>query len=99
MQRFQWLGTDSVEFHIGHGDMIRLLRRCGFEVQDLTEIPPSPGATTRHPIASIEWARQWPCEEVWKAANRGDRHASPAPGSVRAGSPAPPSSPSPGGDQ
>jgi hypothetical protein len=20
-----------------------------------------------HPPATIEWARQWPCEEVWKA--------------------------------
>src|SRR5580700_1644411 len=67
MHRFQWLGTDSVEFHLGHGDMIRLLRGCGFEVEDLIEIQPPPGATTRHTLASLEWARQWPCEEVWKA--------------------------------
>jgi SAM-dependent methyltransferase len=67
MHRFQWLGTDSVEFHIGHGDMIRLLRRCGFEVEDLIELQPAPDATTQHPLASLEWARQWPCEEVWKA--------------------------------
>lgn len=67
MHRFEWLGTDSVEFHIGHGDMIRLLRGCGFEVTDLIEIQPPPDATTRHPIATLEWARQWPCEEVWKA--------------------------------
>jgi SAM-dependent methyltransferase len=67
MHRFQWEGTDSVEFHIGHGDMIRLLRRCGFEVTDLIEIQPGPDAATRHPLASLEWARQWPCEEVWKA--------------------------------
>ncbi len=67
MHRFQWLGTDSVEFHLGHGDMIRLLRGCGFEVEDLIEIQPPPDATTRHSLASLEWARQWPCEEVWKA--------------------------------
>ena len=67
MHRFQWLGTDSVEFHIGHGDMIRLLRRCGFEVEDLIELQPLPDATTQYPLASLEWARQWPCEEVWKA--------------------------------
>ena len=67
MHRFQWLGSDAVEFHLGHGDMIRLLRRCGLEICDLVEIQPPPGATTRHPLASIEWARQWPCEEVWKA--------------------------------
>ncbi len=67
MHRFQWLGTDSVEFHIGHGDMIRLLRRCGFEVEDLIELRPAPDATTQDTLASLEWARQWPCEEVWKA--------------------------------
>jgi SAM-dependent methyltransferase len=67
MHRFQWLGSDGVEFHLGHGDMIRLLRRHGFEVCDLIEIQPPPGSTTKHTIASLEWARQWPCEEVWKA--------------------------------
>jgi len=67
MHRFQWAGASSVEFHIGHGDMIRLLRRCGLEICDLIEIQPPPGATTRHSLASLEWARNWPCEEVWKA--------------------------------
>ena len=56
-----------MEFHIGYGDMIRLLRGSGFEVEDLIEIRPAPDATTRHPIATLEWAWQWPCEEVWKA--------------------------------
>ena len=67
MHRFQWEGSDAIEFHLGHGDMIRLLRRAGFEICDLIEIQPPPGSTTRHPIATLEWARQWPCEEVWKA--------------------------------
>jgi len=67
MHRFQWEGSDAVEFHLSHGDMIRLLRRCGLEICDLIEIQPPPGSTTRHPIASLEWARQWPAEEVWKA--------------------------------
>ncbi len=36
MHRFEWPEEgDSVEFHIAHGDMIRLLRRSGFEVEDL----------------------------------------------------------------
>jgi hypothetical protein len=47
--------------------MIRLLRRCGLQVEDLLELRPEVGATTRWPLATIEWARQWPCEEVWKA--------------------------------
>jgi len=67
MHRFEWPDDDSVEFHLGHGDMIRLLRRCGLEVEDLLELRPGPGAVASHPLATIEWARQWPCEEVWKA--------------------------------
>ncbi|MGP8000027.1 MAG: class I SAM-dependent methyltransferase [Streptosporangiaceae bacterium] len=66
MHRFQWQGSDAVEFHLGHGDMIRLLRHCGLEIADLIEIQPPPGSTTRHPDVTLDWARQWPCEEVWK---------------------------------
>jgi hypothetical protein len=71
MHRFEWPDDDSVEFHLGHGDMIRLLRRCGLEVEDLLELRPGPGATASHPLATAEWARQWPCEEVWKARKAG----------------------------
>jgi SAM-dependent methyltransferase len=67
MHRFEWPDDDSVEFHLSHGDMIRLLRRCGLEVEDLIELRPEPGATASHPLATLEWARRWPCEEVWKA--------------------------------
>jgi SAM-dependent methyltransferase len=71
MHRFEWPGDESVEFHLGHGDLIRLLRRSGFEIEDLIELRPEPGATSSHPLATIEWARQWPSEEVWKARKRG----------------------------
>jgi SAM-dependent methyltransferase len=67
MHRFEWPNDDSVEFHLSHGEMIRLLRRCGMQVEDLLELQPGPEATASHPLATIEWARRWPCEEVWKA--------------------------------
>ena len=67
MHRFEWPDDDSVEFHIGHGDWIRLLRANGFEVVDLIELRPDEGATTSYDFVSVEWARQWPTEEVWKA--------------------------------
>jgi SAM-dependent methyltransferase len=70
MHRFEWPGDESVEFHLGHGDLIRLLRRCGFEIEDLIELRPEPGATSSHPLATIDWASQWPSEEVWKARKR-----------------------------
>ena len=66
MHRFEW-PDDSVEYHLGHGDMIRLLRRCRLEVEDLLELRPEPGSTSSHRLATLEWARQWPCEEIWKA--------------------------------
>jgi SAM-dependent methyltransferase len=67
MHRFEWPDDDSVEFHLGHGEMIRLLHSCGLQVQDLLELQPPLGATASHPLATLDWARQWPCEEVWKA--------------------------------
>ncbi len=67
MHRFEWPDDESVEVHLGHGDMIRLLRDCGLEVEDLLELRPGPDATTRYPYVALDWARQWQCEEVWKA--------------------------------
>jgi SAM-dependent methyltransferase len=67
MHRFEWPDDDSVEFHISHGDMIRLLRRTGFEVLDLVEIQAPEGVTTGYDYTSAEWGRRWPSEEVWKA--------------------------------
>jgi SAM-dependent methyltransferase len=71
MYRLEWPDDDpSVEFHLGHGDWIRLLRVNGFELTDLVELRPSETATTRYPFVTLEWARNWPCEEAWKAVKR-----------------------------
>jgi SAM-dependent methyltransferase len=67
MHRFEWPDDDSVEFHLPHGEMIGLLRRSGFEVEELIEIRPPDGSATRYPFVTLEWAQQWPCEEAWKA--------------------------------
>ncbi|MGH2654381.1 MAG: class I SAM-dependent methyltransferase [Actinomycetota bacterium] len=71
MHRFEWPDDPGVEFHLSHGDWIRLLRSSGFEVTDLLEIRPPEGSTTRYPFVTLEWARRWPCEEVWKARKLG----------------------------
>jgi hypothetical protein len=70
MSRIEWPTDDSVEFHLSHGDWIALLRRSGFEIEDLVEIRPGANAKTRFPFVTLEWARQWPSEEVWKARKR-----------------------------
>jgi SAM-dependent methyltransferase len=67
MHRFEWSDDNSVEFHLGHGDMHRLLTRSGFTVEELIDVEIPEGSTTRFPWVPYEWARQWPCEEVWKA--------------------------------
>lgn len=72
MHRFEWPDDTSVEFHLGYGGWIRLLRQSGFEVIDLVEVRPPEGSTTVYAnLATLEWARRWPCEEVWKARRRG----------------------------
>src|SRR5262245_48097798 len=70
MHRVEWPTDPGVEFHLSHGDWIRLLRRCDFEIEDLVEVRPAADATSRYPFVTLEWARQWPCEEVWKARKR-----------------------------
>jgi SAM-dependent methyltransferase len=71
MHRFEWPEEgDGIEFHLGWGDWVRLLRANGFEVEDYVEVYAPAGATTRYPWASAEWARDWPVEEIWKARKR-----------------------------
>ena len=67
LHRIDWSVPVCTEFHLSHGDRIRLLRRCGFEILELVELRPRPGATTRYTHMTYEWARRWPCEEAWKA--------------------------------
>ena len=71
MHRFEWPDDPSVEFHLGYGDWIRLLRANGFDIEDMIEVRPAADATTTWPAITLEWARNWPCEEIWKARKRG----------------------------
>jgi SAM-dependent methyltransferase len=67
MRRFEWSDDDSVEFHVPHGEMLALLRKSGFVVEQLLEIRPLDGAKSRYAFITLDWAQRWPCEEVWKA--------------------------------
>jgi SAM-dependent methyltransferase len=71
MHRFEWPGDDSVEFHLPHGEMLGLLQRSGFEIEELIEIRPPDGSVTRYPHVTLEWAQRWPCEEAWKVRKAG----------------------------
>lgn len=67
MYRLQYPGDYGVEFHLSPGEWIRLLRRSGFEIDDLIDVrAPATGRHAQHSFVTREWARQWPSEEVWK---------------------------------
>jgi SAM-dependent methyltransferase len=70
MRRIEWPGDSGVEFHLSHGDWIRVLRSNRFEIEDLIEVRPPESATTRYESVTLEWARRWPCEEIWRVRRR-----------------------------
>ncbi len=70
MHRFEWPDDPTVEFHLGHGDWIRLFRANGLVVEDLLELRPPPGARSDYGFADPSWADRWPCEEVWITRRR-----------------------------
>ena len=67
MGRREFPADGTVEYHLGHGDWIRVLHKNGFAVEDLIEVRPPPGAVARFDFVDAEWAQRWPSEEVWKA--------------------------------
>ena len=73
MHRTTWPDDTSVEFHLPHGEWIRLLREHGFEIERLVEIqaPAEAADHSKYTHVTAEWARQWPSEEVWVVRKRG----------------------------
>jgi SAM-dependent methyltransferase len=71
IHRFEW-PEGGVEFHLAHGELIRLLRANGFELLDLVELQAPADAQTHayYDDVPADWARQWPSEEIWKARKR-----------------------------
>src|SRR4051812_8620413 len=69
MYRMQWEGATGIEYHLAHGDWIKLLRANGFEIEALHELRPQPGAVdpTYYDFVTVEWAEKWPAEEIWVA--------------------------------
>jgi SAM-dependent methyltransferase len=68
MHRFEW-PEGGVEFHLSHGDWVRVLRANGFEIEDLIELQAPADAEDHeyYDFVSAAWAKRWPSEELWKA--------------------------------
>ena len=71
--RIEWVGEDTgVNYYLGHGEWIELLRENGFDVEYLWELRAPEGAEDHdyYDFVSADWARRWPAEEIWKARKR-----------------------------
>jgi SAM-dependent methyltransferase len=68
MKRFEF-PEGGVEFHLPHGEWIDLLRANGFAIERLIELQAPADAETHdhYSYVTAEWAKQWPCEEIWVA--------------------------------
>ena len=65
----EWPGYQGVEYHLSHGDWIRVLVENGFVLDALHELQPGPTAQTHeyYYVIPVEWARRWPGEDLWEA--------------------------------
>jgi len=64
----QDFGEGTIDWVLGPGEWVRLLRAHGFEIEDLIELCASADATTTYDdYAPPSWARRWPAEWIWKA--------------------------------
>lgn len=72
MYRTTWPGEPGTEYHLPHGEWIGVLREHGFEVEALHELQAPEGASDPiyYDYVTVEWARQWPTEEIWVARKR-----------------------------
>ena len=76
LYKLEWPETETesagVEFHAPTSEMLAILWANGFELLDFRELYPPDDAVT-HPYYDeppIEWAKQWPAEEIWRARLR-----------------------------
>ena len=69
MYRIQWPNELGTEYHLSHGDWIRVLRQSDFEIEELIELQAPAEAQLHGYYADVSpvWARRWPAEEIWVA--------------------------------
>jgi SAM-dependent methyltransferase len=71
LHRIVWTDPDEIEFQLGHGDWISLLRANGFEIEELHELyAPESAVDHEYYHSSAEWSKKWPSEEIWRARLR-----------------------------
>jgi SAM-dependent methyltransferase len=62
---------DGIEYHPSHAQWIEVLTSTGFEVLALHELlAQGEHQQEFYEIADVQWARQWPAEDLWVARRR-----------------------------
>ena len=65
LNRIEWNKEDPEEFLLAYGPLIRLLRKSGFDIEDLIEVQAPKDMKVRYEYVDSEWAHRWPSEEIW----------------------------------
>ncbi len=56
----------TIDFQLPYSEWFRLFRDHGLVVDDLLELrPPVNASTTYDDFVPLDWARDWPAEEIW----------------------------------
>jgi SAM-dependent methyltransferase len=73
LYRMEWPDDEGVEYHPTHSQWIALLRENGFVLEALHELqaPENRATHAYYDFVTVEWARTWPCEDLWVARKRG----------------------------
>jgi ubiquinone/menaquinone biosynthesis C-methylase UbiE len=67
----QDFGEGTIDWVLGPGEWVRLLRAHGFDIEDLRELRPARGMTTTYGVfAPPSFARRWPVEWIWTTRRR-----------------------------
>lgn len=73
--RIDWreveIDPGGIVFNLSHEGWLRLFRETGFVVEDYRELFAPATARGGNPYVPVEWARQWPAEQVWKLVKTG----------------------------
>jgi SAM-dependent methyltransferase len=68
LRRLEWPDDGSVEFQLPTAEMLRLIVKSGFVVEDIVDVFPPEGASeTQFEYMKLSWAKRWPSEEIWRA--------------------------------
>jgi SAM-dependent methyltransferase len=70
LNRIEWNPTEPEEFLLAYGPLIRLMRECGFDIENLIELQSPKDMKVRYEYIDSDWAHRWPSEEIWCVRKR-----------------------------